>query len=204
MLGMVVALSLPASVMARSNSISVKSPDKFYKLLSNERYPFGIVLFYQDDRDIRCDEKKCEDIENLLTMFNRTSDTWLYRDGGLQFIKVNTAKRSSLEDLKEEFFIGNEPVFILFKEGFPITDDNKQIAMLSGFATRTELMNFINENIGQDLQANADNKAEERRIKAERAEYYWSYPYWGWPYYGGWPYYYGPAYGPSVGFGFSI
>lgn len=193
-----------------SNRVSeAKSIKKFYRAVARRDRPLTVVLFYD-----RC--QQCHggyDIKGLMRLVSMVSNTLQYREGDLQFVKVNV-DRNDLAQLQHDLSIYDLPTFVLFQDGVPVTDESGNVAQLYGAVDSEQLRDFINSYLGDSLQDRIDYKEEVRQRKAEAAAYYWNtYPWWAgcggcwsgcYPYYGcGWGGWYGGC-APRASFGFGF
>jgi hypothetical protein len=141
---------------------------------------FAVVMFEDEDN------AKLED------MFQDVSENDDYVESALAFIQVNT-QEAQVEGRLRTLQIDRLPAFVLYGKGDPIRDDNGQIVLLSGRATKKQLQNFIDDSIGGALED--IRTAKEEAVKegynppagvTVNQNYYYNTPYGGWWW---WPYY---------------
>jgi len=169
------------------------------------------VLFYEQGRkprrrgDATEQERKAWDVledknDDYLAMLKAASDRYLYEEGDLSFAAVDLAREPELRQ-QADFTVRTTPTVMLFNFGIPIRDSFGNPVQLTGFATQSDLYNFIDSNVGEKLKERKEEKAKIRKRKLEEAKirsYYAPYFYWGYgyPYYWGWGYpYYGYRWG---------
>ena len=148
-----------------------------------QRYPFTIVLFVKGNH------------YDAINEFAFAADQQKYKDNDVQFLLVDISKKG-LGVLKESYRIAIEPSILLFSNGSSIKNTQHTAVSLSQF-TWQDIDDFINDYLGQAIQAYSEQKIEHRRACYENDLYYpswrlglpWYGPYW--PPYGWDPYWYG-------------
>ncbi len=178
-----------------TREIRIKSSKNFNKVLN--RHPLVVALFYQNDKTTHKDKELKQKIESLERMFNRVSGGIRYRDAHMVFARINVVG-DDLEGLAMDYDVSTLPAFLLFRDGRVIHG-----AQQVGFVRDAALQSFIDEHVGDTINAYVQSKAERmrRRERNRRTYTYVGYGV-GAPYYGG--YYGSPYYGGSVGFGFGF
>jgi hypothetical protein len=189
-----------------------------YHAISNERkyntsinkYPYTIVCFVDSalpfmDRS----EKKdyLSDVASFKKALKSASTSGFYNNflrREVGFLIVDLAKETIKKKQKELNF-SEMPTCLLLKDGEPIDEYGNPIK-ITGFSTKKEILDFLDEHIGSDLDLIVEGKKEEEKLdqleRTARYEFYNRYPVWGWG-----PYYHYPFYGYSpyshfhVGFG---
>ncbi|HXW86494.1 MAG TPA: hypothetical protein VEK38_04090, partial [Candidatus Bathyarchaeia archaeon] len=154
---------------------------------------FAVVMF-NDEQDKKLD-----------TMFQEVSETQDYKDSALAFVRVNT-QEAQVEGRLKALNIDKLPAFVLYGKGDPIRDDEEQVVMLSGPASKKDLKNFIDDSLGgalEDIRSAIAEAKEEGKGAQDSAtgvtvenynyneNYYYDTPYmgwWWWPYYFAWWY----------------
>lgn len=194
----------------KSKVRSVTSALSFERIVG--KVPYGVVMFYDHDRAIRkTNPKVFMQNARLEELFKGVGERGAYQEAGIQFLSVNVSK-NRLIALAQGYGFTQFPLFVLFKNGMPVTDKQGNKATISGFVTTEQLHEFIGNHWDKDIEQTIKRKQEVRReIERERALYApalsvgWGYPFGGWGYpYGGW---YGGGYGwgrPYRRFGFGI
>lgn len=208
MLTLGVALSLTSSIEAKV--VNCSSGKQFDTL--RDKKPFTVVMFYykhkkKDDRaigrGIHFDERT--DVSGLYRLFDDMSAERLYRDGNVQFVRINIADKDC-SDVATDFGVGRVPAWILFNRGMPVRTKQGKVEVLAGdTVTYKSLRSFIDQGLRDDIEDYLERKSkarEDRDRDSGAAVYFgygagYGYPYYGYPYYG-----YGP--GVGVGFGFSF
>lgn len=200
-----VALATMHALSARSIS-NQKTLDKIV-----ERRPFAVVMLYKADRQLRKNDKALYDqIQSARNAFKQASTMQQYAAANIAFLQANVAEEK-LVYLPESFnvHVEQEPVYILFSNGLPVTDKSNIVIHMSGFLDAPTLKSFIDSHLYDAIEDYVDDKMERRAQERELAQsslYFGvgGYPWYGYyPYYGGWGYpRYG--YGPRVGFGFGV
>ncbi len=155
------------------------SRDQLDKYLKNAY--FAVVMFEDTDN------AKLED------MFQGVSEDDDYMESALAFIQVNT-QQAQVEGRLKTLQIDRLPAFVLYGKGDPIRDDDGEIVLLSGRASKKQLRNFIDDNIGGALE---DIRSAKKEAMNEgynppagvtvNQNYYYDTPYGGWWW---WPYYF--------------
>ena len=183
-----------------------KSESRFQKAVGAE--DFAVACIYKKDKAVSEEVKKMQD------MFGELDDESRYEHGGVKFVRANLERKKN-EELEKKYGATTNPTFILFKDG-------KQVegVKLTGFVSKSELRDFIEEHLGADIDeaiARYEEELELRRLKNEANAPQW-YGYGGYygPY-GPWgyndpfdPWYWGRSrwrrryVRPSVGFGISL
>jgi len=183
------AVSLVITLIPRT--VTVKSEGSFDRLIS--RHEIAVVMFYREDRTTGDDSTLKKNINATEYMFKNVEKKGRYKEVNIAFIKVNIA-RDFLDDVAKRFAVKKVPAFVLFKDGVPVRDKEKNMAMVTGFISRADLINFIEKHLDDDLQEIIDEKEEIRQRRREEAQSwsYYNYPYY-YPHYGYgygyWPYY---------------
>ncbi|HZW61045.1 MAG TPA: thioredoxin family protein [Candidatus Babeliales bacterium] len=168
---------------------TARSEKKFYNLVHKRNVPYAVAIFYQAEGERRHERGINPATQALLNKVAFLSNEFLYKEGDLRFIKVNTTHKD-LANLEQQFNITRKPTCIIFKEGSPLRDKAGNIIKLSGDNASETLKKFIDKHLLEDLKRRVDIKAEARAIRAEQMAYYWYSPWWGYPY----------GYYPSWGF----
>lgn len=186
-----------------------------YKRISSQRTfdstivknDLNVVMLYEKSKEIRKDKKIRKKVERQERTFKELSKKIRYKDAELAFVSVNVSKRD-LDVLAKDLGVTTFPTFVLYNDGKSVKNAVGQVAQLTGFATRRQLQDFIEDNFSSEIDEIVAEKAEIRKRRREEARYY--YPYYS-PYYGSWwspysyyyPYYYGyPYFGVGFGFGY--
>ncbi len=175
--------------------IKISSQARFNKAIA--KYRLAVVMFYQRDKQLRHDKSLRQQITDLEVMFRSLSKAPTYMSADVQFLRVNIGKKD-LEQVAQDYGVKDMPAFLLFNGGLPARDQQKNIAVLPGFVSRTQLQAFIEKHLQETIDEVMEEKAEARKRRLERARiryyerpYYYHYPY----YWGGyWPYWHGYYY----------
>lgn len=204
-------LSMNPLLNARVN-VTQKKSELFSRV---ERAPIAIVSYVK----FVPTERKPTALDQYEKAFVALSRDTGYQQAGVSFIQANSNKDSSLMPIADA---KDNAAIVLYVKGKRVDDkDGKPIA-LSGYVDQDAIANFIEDNIGQqidDAWKRAQSKRPTQRISSSQwmpideqprvvervyqPVYYQPYvePYvnvgFGYPYGG----YYGPGFGYGVGFG---
>lgn len=177
----------------QGKAMAIKSEHNFTKTVMHKE--LTVVLFYQKDKmSMKCDPTAACALGRLQDLFIEMSKVSAYKEAGVYFLMVNTA-RNDLSSLLCDYQINQLPVVLLFKDGVPVRVKNSDMrAMLpADDLSCGDLRTFIDDNFSSRIGHILEDKAEARRQAAEdrfyNAPYYagWgAYPYYYWnaPYYG--------------------
>jgi len=172
----------------------VKSLSNFEHILNNSNY--AIVFIYQDSKgDTKHEQQRIDE------MFDRLSRKADYVNAHVEFIKINHKNISTIVD---DYALTGLPAFVILKKG-KIVGSEKERAVLYDYPIRGQLIDFIDQWIGDDIEAEIEAEQSRREREEERSSRdvsisYTIDPYWGYSgYYWDWPYYRPGFYG---GFGY--
>jgi hypothetical protein len=157
-------------------------------------HDLSLVNFYYYNRR---DKDRCSRTQStgMHAVFKAVSRIPRYKESEIAFIEANIAL-PELQHASCAYDIAITPTFMIFKDGDPYVQ-NKQEACLQGYASKSELMALLDNNVG-DLMKHII-KAKEKIRRRNMAENLWWYDYYGYPWYGycrpwyGNSYYYGPS-----------
>ena len=204
------SMVLPSGVLC-ARTLSARNERKFYNFF--ERSDLAIGMFYCVDKELRRNPNLRCRLEKMESIFDRMSSLPRFKQGGLLFIAANT-KNDDIGRLASTFGVKQLPSFVLFR-------DSEPIAILSGFATQSKLVRFIDNYFAADLKNNVKDYRErrlERALYGPRCSIGFgiSSPCWGcydpwysgygrgWGGYGGWGGGYGSCCRPSANIGCSF
>lgn len=181
------------------------------------RRELAVVLFYYSDAG--ADETMGNDIERMEDEFQSASRR-VYRD--VAFIRVNLSKEE-LEGLADDYKVARTPAILLFKNGAPVTkrvettgffgmkSTSQQRAILEGFVTSSEILQFVRTHFGDEISEIKEEKREEaaERRRTRRRTVVWpgwwgGYPYYGYGWRGGYGYPYNHRYYYRPGFHWGV
>jgi hypothetical protein len=172
--------------ICRAKDVRVTSSERLYRLLAQS--PYSLVVFYDRSKDAMKDPATKQNILDLETMMQSLSKSPFYKDTDLQFIRVDISRQDVVDAVKN-FSIQIVPTFMVFLGREPLTE------RLTGFAYRPQVMNFIDQNLKNEITQYMKKKEEQRKRELQMAQiraynqlYLWG-PYW---YTGYYPYWYGP------------
>lgn len=199
---------------------TVESQRQFNKYVKKEPYQ-GVLFYSVDSKEMRRNKETKERYAAFKNLMKQTSDTTLYKEGGLLFMSVNMAKQMGKE-LAELYGIRVDPSFLLLYRGRPLDTEDKSVGLLTQFQTREELSQFIDTTLKAELNEIVTQKENMKKQRALERQIWYASPafYWddGYPtyydpddsfdgFYGN--AYYGNGYGPTgrstsgyIGFGF--
>ncbi|MBN1549565.1 hypothetical protein JW872_02790 [Candidatus Babeliales bacterium] len=206
--GLIFSRAICADVLSVTNKRSLEAV-----LDKNE---LAVVLFYEQDREIRKDKATNDQIEAMEKSFESAARSEKY----VRFIRVNLAK-DKLDDLRQEYRIGTTPIVMLFRRGLPYEEkggqeeestfwgmkrgDVKSPVVLTGFRNRSEIVEFIRDSFNEYIDEIKQQKREEAAERRARSAYYgpylgvsWGTPYYWYPY-GYYGYYGRPGFYWGVG-----
>lgn len=184
-----------------AKEVTVKSDRRFQDLIINNQY--AVLMLYKEDKETRKDKQLTTKLRQLRETFKAVSNEPFYKEADLLFLTINVADKE-VNYIPNKLQIQKLPAFVIFKNSKPLRtmagSSAGQSAILSGFVDRGNLQDFIDQNIGDDLEDVLDEKAEIRKRELEEAKirsYYaprfyvgvgYGYPYSWYPYgyYGGW------------------
>lgn len=179
----------------------ISSERNFYYVLKNAR--LAIVMFYVKSEKEKKDSDMREQIAQLEDSFETLNTRDRYKDAELSFIKVNCV-RTDLDELAHDHGIETYPSFILFDEDELVTDESGNPVILTGFVTRSQLKQFIEDNFSDHIAEILKQKDSLIKRRREEAHVTWVPYYYPYDYY--YPYwdFYGrrPSYSPEIGFGY--
>jgi len=181
----------------------VNNEKKFCRILNKPEYNLAVVMFYDSGKL----QKKSNPhlycmIRNMKEMFRGTSKVFRYNDADVMFMTVNVSQRKKRTKkfrnncnsgcrvrcscigeygFKQQYGIGAQPKFMLFRNGQPHKDIGGNIASLTGSITRSQLEKLIDSNFSRLIEQNRKRNAEKRQRCIERNMAAWAAwgPYWG-------------------------
>jgi hypothetical protein len=186
---------------------TIKSTQRFRRILKDKE--LVAVLFYEKDN-----KKERGAMRGLKNTFNSLSKRY---EDDVTFVTID-ASRSNTAGLMDDYSISQAPTLLLFEDGHPVHSQEGAAAMLSGYASRSVMREFVDRYFGDRIEEihakkRREYKREQRRKerqREDRAAAYnaswnsWSYAPYGYPY-GYSPYYRGyygrPSFSFGVGFG---
>ena len=163
------------------------------------KHEFAVVCFtgYIDDAMNKGDQKKMKkDIHLLHDTIKATAETDPYKKllkQEVAFIMIDVTK-DSMEPFMKKYNIklAQTPQILLFKNGKAITDMSEKFAKLSGFISKSDLLDFMNNYWGKDfyeiLAQKADEEQQDRDMEMARYQAFAAsrYPYGGYAPYNVW------------------
>lgn len=173
----------------------VKNDNQFIDEINKHEFVVACFLHSaESSKDV--DKQIKKDIKTLQDTIKSTSETEPYKKLLKQevgFLVIDTNK-DALEGLMEKYDISSEqaPQFLLFKNGKVITSISGRVAKLVGFITKSDLLEFVNDYFGKDLDdilaQKADDEAQDREMQLARYQAYSAsrYPYGGYAPYNPW------------------
>ncbi|MCX5925696.1 MAG: thioredoxin family protein [Candidatus Dependentiae bacterium] len=161
----------------------VSSDRNFNALIS--RAELAVVMFYEKDKKLMRHDAECKKlVARLESIFSHVSKVPKYKDARVHFLALNYAHRD-LADTADNYAITQMPTYMLFEDGLPIKKGDKPVQLVGDVSYET-LRDFIDEYVGDRIEEIREDRAEARRLEAER----WQYSGWGWGWGGYYPYYY--------------
>jgi len=173
--------------------LSIKNDSQFVDEINS--FDYAVACFIKNPHPGKDFDKQLKKDVNLLQdMVKATSETAPYKkllkkEVGFLVIDVD---RESVRPLVQKYKIKPDemPQFLLFKQGKAITTISGELAKLVGFVSKSDLLDFIDDYLGKNLDTIVEKKAEEaaqdREMQLARYEAYASY---------------GPAYRPYNAYG---
>ena len=203
---LLIALGYVKTLPARS----VGTQKSFNRLV--EKHPFVIAMLYNKERRLKKNDRDLYNrIKSAQDAFKQASKMQQYKAADMRFIRANVAEKK-LAYVPDSFgvTVQQEPVYILFSRGLPMSNKNGVPVETRGFLDVQAIKSFIDTHLYDAIEDYVDDKMERRAQEKERARssaYFGigGYPWYGYyPYHGGWGYPWGYGYGPRVGFGFGV
>lgn len=185
--------------------ISVKNEAQFIKEINE--FEFALVSFLHSPSSNKEYYSKSmrQDIKNLKETIHATSDTDPYRNllkHELGFIVLDPCK-DAMEPIAQKYAVACHamPQFLLFHQGKVVSSMSGELEKLVGFVCKADLLDFIDDHFGKQLddilEQKADKKAADQEMQLARYAAYAAYRY---PYGGYAPY---NAYGPYSWYGYN-
>ena len=206
---LVLLLMMAAGVHAKVRT--VKKYNDFSDALNNKKYV--VASFVAEDDILPIKAMKPSEVKNIkdaLKSISNESKYTKYLKKDVSFYIVELTKKFA-EDFIKTYDLKDIPTAIIFKDGAVVKAAKDDKAVLTKFDSKADLLEFIDDYIGSDLDDIIEKKEEQERLDKEariardnataaaiNASWGWGpyYDYWGW----GWhrPYYRRPGFGFSV------
>jgi|GEM_PF-1421513 len=162
-------MSLMIVPMLQSRYISVKNDTEFFEEIN--KFEFALVCFlensdaHHDDKDYR------KDVRLLQKTIDATSDTAPYKKllkHDLGFLVVDARKESVMPLIeKYKISIQDMPQFLLFKNGKVVSSVSGDFAKVNGFVPKADLLDFIDDYFGKELDGILEKKAQDEKEDKE-------------------------------------
>lgn len=208
----VVMLLMFAALGVHAKVRYVKKDGDFTDALNNKKYV--VAVFVAEDDIVPLKGMSSSELKTVKKSLKAVSNESRYAKvlrKEVGFYVVELTKKYA-EDFIKSYDLKDIPTAVIFKNGAIVKQGKSDKAVLTKVSSKADLLEFIDEYIGSDLDDIVDKKEEDERLRKEEsiarnnataaainASWGWGspyYDYWGW----GWgrPYYRRPGFGFSV------
>lgn len=155
--------------MVQARYISIKNDSHFFEEVN--KFEFALVCFLENSHGNHNDKAFRKDVRLLQKTIDATSDTAPYKNilkHEIGFLIVDATKESVMPLIRKyKVSLQEMPQFLLFKHGKVVSEMSGEFAKVVGFVCKADLLDFIDDYFGKELDIILEKKDKEDKEDKE-------------------------------------